>query len=96
MTLEAGAVEMAEFAEYLQAHVGQLVVDETGLEGRFDIRVTFKPDPALSLLPPFPGGQSGEGPSLFVALQELGLTLVSRRGAVEVLVVDQIEPLTPN
>ena len=96
MTLEAGAVEMAEFAEYLQADVGQLVVDETGLEGRFDFRVTFKPDPALSLLPPFPGGQSGEGPSLFVALQELGLTLVSRRGAVEVLVVDQIEPLTPN
>ena len=90
---------MSEFAEYLQAYVGRMVVDETGLTGRFDLDVTFRLDPAISSLPPFPGNRNtvNEGVSIFVAVQEqLGLQLESRRGPVEVLIVDNAERPTPN
>ena len=98
-TMSPGAVMMSEFAEYLQAYVGRMVVDETGLTGRFDLDLTFTPDPTIFPVPPFPGNRNtvNEGVSIFVAVQEqLGLQLESRRGPVEVLIVDNAERPTPN
>ena len=54
MTLLPGSVVMSIFAEQLQIFVGDLVRDETGLEGRFDIELTFVRDPALSPALPVP------------------------------------------
>jgi uncharacterized protein (TIGR03435 family) len=79
--------------------LNRLVVDRTGLEGNFDVDLTFTPD---NLPPVGPGGPrpampsiDPNGPSLFAALQEqLGLKLESQRGPVEVLVIETVHQPT--
>jgi bla regulator protein BlaR1 len=80
------------------------IVDQTGLEGRYDIDVTYTPEPfsAASLAqrggtPPPGVNVDPNGPSLFTALEEqLGLKLQAKKMPVPVLVIDHIEPLTEN
>ena len=80
---------MAEFAETLGSDVDRPVIDMTGLEGAYDIRLEFAETRSTlpaALGPVAPDPQASE---LFTALTEqLGLRLESRRGPVEVLVVD--------
>jgi len=78
------------------------VVDQTGLEGRYDIDVTYTPEAfsAASLAQrgaSAPDGVDPSGPSLFTALQDqLGLKVDERRTTVPVVVIDRIEPLIPD
>lgn len=84
--LNALNVPVAEFARVLQIQVGRVVVDKTGVPGAFDFRLTWTPDASLDGVP------DGAGPSIFTALQEqYGLRLESRKGPVEMIVVDHIE-----
>ena len=77
----------------------RLVVDRTGLTGRFDLSLEWTPasrgfGPTPSLPPglPEPAPPHADGPSIFTALQEqLGLKLQPTTGAVEVLVIDHVE-----
>ena len=78
----------------------RIVIDQTGLNGGFDIDLTFLPDRMPTGAPP-PGvtmpNIDPNGPSLFTALQEqLGLKLESQRAPVEVLVIDHVERPTPD
>lgn len=87
---------MADFAWALtrMAHIGdRVVVDDTGLKGKYDFELTFVPD-----VTPRAGGAGRElailpdGPSIFSALQEqLGLKLESKKASVEFLIIDHIE-----
>ena len=78
--------------------VGRIVIDKTGLQGRYDFQMTFTPEgrgfgpgPAGPETPPV----DPNTPSLFTALQEqLGLKLESERGPVDVVVIDRLEPPT--
>jgi uncharacterized protein (TIGR03435 family) len=81
--------------------LNRLVVDRSGLEGRYDAELRFTPE----VIPPMPpGGLPGgippvdpDGPSVFTAVQEqLGLKLDPQRGPVEVLVIDRVERPTAN
>lgn len=99
-TLAAGGVTMAQVAQTLSQRVNRIVVDKTGLAGLYEFNLEFTPDQ----LPP-PGalvnGQVPQidpnGPSIFTAMQEqLGLRLEAQRGPVEMLVVDSVEPPTPD
>src|SRR5262249_23394462 len=85
---------------------GRPVTDRTGLTGPFNWTLTWTPD---NLPPRAPGTAADEpvrvnglavdpnGPSLFTALQEqLGLKLESTKGAVDVVVIDQVEHPTEN
>ncbi len=77
---------------------GRLIVDKTGLSGRFAFTLTWTPEQMPTEAPP-PGIPpiDPNGPSLYTALQEqLGLKLQSARGPVEVLVIDSIERPTPD
>ncbi len=68
------------------------MVDQTGLTGRFDFRLTWSPDgpPAATENPDAP-------PDLFTAIQEeLGLKLVSTKALVDVLVIDRVERPSAN
>jgi len=66
--------------------LGRAVIDMTGVAGAFDFTVEFPPDDGRSTDDP------GAGASLFTALQEkLGLKLESRKGPVEILVIDRVE-----
>jgi len=74
---------MATFVSALESDVGRPVIDMTGLKGTFDIRLEFAETRSTF------GSPDPQAPELFTALTEqLGLRLESRRGPVEVLVVD--------
>lgn len=101
ITMISDAATMSDLAGYLRPDVGRIVEDETGVDGRFRIEVTYSD----SLEGQFAGDDfaapSGEaslgGLSVFVALEEqLGLALESRTGPVEVLVIEHVERPTPN
>lgn len=68
---------------------GRIVVDKTGLEGNYTFDLHYTPQDAAA-------GEN-TGPSLFSALQEqLGLKLETRKLPIKVLVIDHIEPPSPN
>jgi uncharacterized protein (TIGR03435 family) len=87
-------------ASLLSQHVDRVVVDRTGLTGRFDMELEaseikappdYKPGPSDLALPP------AAGPSIFVAVREqLGLNLEPQTAAVPVLVIDSVERPSPN
>jgi len=83
---------MARFAERLVGSVGRPVLDRTGLDGAFDIDLTYTPDN-----PVVDTSNAPNAPSLITALREqLGLRLESTRAPVEVLVVDSVQKPTEN
>ena len=65
------------------------VVDRTGLTGSYTWTLEWAPDDSPDV--------NGDLPSLMTALvEQLGLKLEPARGSVEVLVIDHVEPPTPN
>ena len=97
-TITAAALSLGSLAGSLARFVGRPVVDETRLTGYYNYALRWTPDQ-----PPQP--RPGElvpvidpnGPSLLTALQEqLGLKLESRRVPMKVVVIDRVEPPTPD
>jgi uncharacterized protein (TIGR03435 family) len=97
--LKASGVTMARLAEtltgILNPEVGRVVVDRTGLEGRYNLTLEWSPEDGSSS-----GASSdsqGSGPSIFTALEEqLGLKLESSKGPVKMLVIDRVEQPSEN
>jgi uncharacterized protein (TIGR03435 family) len=80
---------MPDFAWRLSTLVilgGRVVVDKTGLDGRYDFDLKFAPD-----------SPNADGPSIFTAIREqLGLRLEARKIPLEVLSVERAERPTDN
>jgi bla regulator protein BlaR1 len=77
--------------ELLSRQLDRPVIDDTGLSGQYDFRLEWTPDSSLQA-PPNEHAIATGGPSIFTALSEqLGLRLVSRKGAVPVYVIEKIE-----
>jgi uncharacterized protein (TIGR03435 family) len=97
-------LDMPGIVGLLAPSQGRSIVDQTGLQGRYDIDVTYTPQPFSSEALAQRGGTlppgvnvDPNGPSLFNALEEqLGLKLESKKMAVPVVVIDHIEPLGEN
>ena len=90
---------MDRFAHDLTMVARRVVVNRTGLEGRWDIDVEFSPEfrPAPPPGAPEIAPTTTDGPSMFTAIQEqLGLKLESARGPVEMLVIDAAERPEPD
>ena len=104
MRMQGDAATMARLTEVLGMMVGRPVVDKTGLTGTYDVMLDFSPE-GMGPGPKGPGPADGganpaeapresndSGPTIFAALQEqLGLKLESRKGPVDVLVVESVE-----
>jgi uncharacterized protein (TIGR03435 family) len=81
--------------------LGRPVIDKTGLQGFYDIKLQWTPELGQG---PVPSGGSeptpppdASGPSIFTAIQEqLGLRLESAKGPIEVLVIDSVQKPTEN
>jgi uncharacterized protein (TIGR03435 family) len=87
MTVQGSDHTLALLAEQLGRNLGRVVVDKTGLDGRFDFTLKYVSDDAVS-----PIADAPSGPSVFTALQEqLGLKLEPKKGPVEILIVDHID-----
>jgi uncharacterized protein (TIGR03435 family) len=75
----------------ISAQVDRLVLDRTGLDGQFDMRLEWT-DPLTQAL-----GATSDRPGFVTALREqLGLTLEPAKEPVQVLVVDHVERPSPN
>jgi uncharacterized protein (TIGR03435 family) len=91
---------VSTLAEELSKEVGRDVVDQTGITGRYHLKLTWATDDRSA---PEAGGTdpsltaSDSGPSIFTALEEqLGLRLEPAKGPVKVLVVDHVEMPSAN
>jgi uncharacterized protein (TIGR03435 family) len=86
--IEAKNSSMDHFAEVLSRQMELPVLNRTGLDGVFNLKLEWNPritDPAA------------EGPSVFTAVQEqLGLRLRAQKTPVEVIVVDHAERPSQN
>jgi uncharacterized protein (TIGR03435 family) len=105
----SGGIPMQQFATMLSVALaddsgsvgrdqGRLVIDKTGLTGRFEFTLAFTPQqmPTAALPPGIPPIDPN-GPGFFTALQEqLGLKLESAKGPVQVVVIDNVERPTPD
>jgi uncharacterized protein (TIGR03435 family) len=111
LTMRASGVPLGNMINMLQQQVGRPIMDKTDLKGLFDFTLQFSPE-GLALPTPFGAPPPGPGPaaggaaappstadpvpSLFTAIQELGLRLESTKGPVSVLVVDSAQKPTEN
>jgi len=85
LRIVSNRMPMATVASLLSRYMRALVVDQTGLAGDFEVKLVWTPDDR-----PVPDDQRGA--SVFTALEEqLGLKLESRKGPIEVMVIDRAE-----
>ena len=94
-------VPLAYLVHLLSDQVGRTVLDETGLKGSYDFKMSFAPDRGPGQQPPGAGDDrqlpESDGPSIFTAVQEqLGLKLDAQKGPVEVLVSDSAQKASAN
>lgn len=68
-------------AGMIEVLLHEAVADKTGLTGNFDFELSFAPT----------GGADSDLPSIFTAIEELGLKLVPQSVPVEMFVVDHVE-----
>jgi uncharacterized protein (TIGR03435 family) len=108
--IRASAVPLLKLVNLLRDRLGRPVIDKTDLKGLFDFSLQFRSEetaaPGAGILPagPSPTGAPGDAmtsaadpaPSLFTAIQELGLRLDSSTGPVEVLVLDSSQKPAEN
>jgi bla regulator protein BlaR1 len=93
MTVHYFGISIAQLAAFVLG-TGRPVEDKTGLTGRYDVTIRR---PALQ-----PSAQQGGfsapdlGPSPASIADQLGLKLEPSKGQVETLVIDHVEPPSPN
>jgi len=106
--IEADSISMIVLANQLSRlqALGRTVVDKTGLTGNYNFSLKWTPDND-----PFPGlrrmlretdgldasATDDAALPLFTALREqLGLKLEPQKGRVDIIVIDHIDPPSPN
>ena len=89
---------LSVIANALGGMVRRMVIDKTGLTGKYDVYVGWKPEGQQAVAEEVPRGQDVDAPeSVFVALEEqVGLRLESQKAPVPVIVIESAETPTPN
>ncbi len=88
--LSGKGVPLTFLASLLEIPSERTVVDKTGVPGAFDFDLKFDPHDSTSTT-------ETNDPDFFTAVQEqLGIKLQSTHASVPVLVVDHLDPPTPN
>lgn len=84
--MRATKLPLSALAAALARYLERPVVNKTGIEGAYDFDLKWSADAALDPV----------NPSIFAALQEIGLRLVSTKGPVDVILVDRVEKPSEN
>jgi uncharacterized protein (TIGR03435 family) len=91
--LEAIGQPLDRLAAQLSTAVDRIVINKTGLPGRFDFHIAWSSGGFNAA----DAARPDDAPSVFTAVQEqLGLKLEGSRGPVEVIVIDSADRLTEN
>ncbi len=88
LSFSATAWTMDQLAQFLSLQLRQPVNDATGLNGKYDFTLTYAADGIRPALTPPP---ESDAPTLFTAVQGLGLKLDQKKGPIDVLVIDHME-----
>jgi len=87
MHIKGVALPVSFLAQNLGNRLGRIVIDKTGLTGKYDFAIEWDPQ----------SDAESTGPSLFTVLKEqLGLRLETQKGHMDVLVVDSAEKASDN
>jgi len=89
LRMEASQGTMDQIARQLSHTAGRPVIDRTGITGLYQYKLEWWP---ANVVPP----ADIETPSMFVAVQELGLKLESAKGPVQKFVIDSAEKPAAN
>ncbi|MFT4111318.1 TIGR03435 family protein [Silvibacterium sp.] len=93
-TYDAHALAMSDLANNLGNNLDRIVIDRTGLTGKYTFTLKYPPDPNAQ---PTANTQTESEARLLTALHDqLGLKLVAEKQPVPILVIDNIERPTPN
>ncbi len=109
MKMTAQGVTMERLANgMLTRFAGRPIIDKTGLSSMYDVQIEFARDSSMPGGGRGPAGDAGTsgppvastieatGPTIFEALQKLGLKLESGKGPTDVLVIDHLERPSEN
>ena len=96
VTATAPSATLAAYAELLSRFTVRPVVDMTGIEGQYELNLTFLPETARGVPAAVPGSdnadQSAEpAPPLSDALKQYGLRIEPRKAPLEMLTVTHAE-----
>ena len=95
--IDARTITMNRLAEVLSRQMDRPVVNQTGLEGAFDLKLEWTPESARPVRVGADGAPTESGLSIFTAIQQqLGLRLRSEKAQVEMLVIDHAEKPSEN
>jgi uncharacterized protein (TIGR03435 family) len=90
--LTATAVTLSSLADHLSDQVGRIVIDKTGLAGKYNLQLNWSPDDARP-----PAADTSTPPDIFTALEEqLGLKLQLGNAEIETFVIDHAEVPSEN
>lgn len=109
-TMRGQLASIASLSQFLSGRLSRIVVDKTGLTGKYDFMLKWTPDrnelqspagfdatPSNSPGSPAIPAQDSSAPDLFIAVQEqLGLKLKAEKNSVEVIVIDHVEKPSGN
>ena len=89
--LRVTSTTMAEFATTMDSQLEKPLVDQTGLTGKWDFLLKWRPETA-----PEPDDPNAL-PGIFTAIQEqIGLKLEGAKAPVDVIVIDKVERPSAN
>src|SRR5262249_434805 len=94
--LSARNADMSSLAATLSNMVDRPVIDQTGLDGRYDLRLKFDPTFQKRFDGQTVANNATDDPSIFVDVQDLGLKVEPRRTGVEIVLVDAAEKAETN
>jgi uncharacterized protein (TIGR03435 family) len=95
--IDARAIAMTRFAAVLARQMDAPVVDRTGLEGKFNLKLEWSPESDKPLKPGTDAAAMDSGLSIFTAIQQqLGLRLRPQKVPVEIIVIDHAERPSEN
>ena len=89
--LDLKEITLEDFAKSLTPLLGRPIANMTEIHGLFDITIECASESLVGLRQMTVSEDSDVGPSIFSAIRELGLDLVSRKVPVKRLVVDSAE-----
>jgi uncharacterized protein (TIGR03435 family) len=94
--LRGTGIELDSLAFSMSGAVGRMIVNKTGLRGKYNIDLKWQPD-SMAVGAGSSSSADPPLPDLFSALQEqLGLKLEPAKGPVDVYVIDHVEKPSEN